>query len=158
VAVDARRFKEIMAQLATAVTVVTVMDRQGRPMGMTASAVCSLSLEPPMLLVCVDRAAGIHDALVRSPFFAVNVLAREQEQLAVRFARRDLDHFDGIDWDVGPAGLAVLRGSLAQLECRRAEVFPAGDHAIVTGVVEWAQTRDRAPLCYFRARYTGLGA
>lgn len=157
-AVDAQRFRDTMAQLATGVTVVTLRDEQGRPMGMTASAVCSLSLEPPMLLVCVDRNAEIHGAIVRTPFFGVNVLALEQEQLAVRFARREPDRFDGTDWDVGPAGLPVLPGALAQLECRRADVFAAGDHAIVTGVVEWATTRGGEPLCYFRSRYTGLKA
>lgn len=144
-----------MARLSAAVAVLTV--RNGpRVLGMTVSAVTSLSLDPPMILVCVDRAAALHDPLVSADRFGINVLAAHQRDVAERFAHPDRHHWDDADAPVSPAGLPLVAGALAQVDCRRAEVFPGGDHSIVTGVVEWARTSDDAPLCYFRSTYAGL--
>jgi flavin reductase (DIM6/NTAB) family NADH-FMN oxidoreductase RutF len=152
---DASRFRHAIGLLPTGVTVVTA--RLGADViGMTASAVTSLSLDPPMLLVCVGHAAEIHEAIVGAPIFGVAMLAVGQEEVAERFATRGRQRFAPDEGHPGPAGLPLIDGALAHLECRRAEVFRGGDHSIVTGVVEWAQTRDGAPLCYFRSAYRTL--
>lgn len=144
-----------MGLFPTGVTVVTA--RHGAEvLGMTASSVASLSLAPPMLLVCVGHSAEIHSALVAAPIFGVQVLAAGQEELALRFATRERQHFAAGEGRPGPAGLPLIDGALAHLECRRGEVFSAGDHTIVTGVVEWVETREGAPLCYFRSTYRSL--
>lgn len=154
--IDAKRFRQTLGSFATGVTVVAARDAAGVLAGMTASAVASLSLEPPMLLVCVGREAEIHDALKAAPLFGVTVLAEGQDDLAMRFATKGTQHFDGLDVGVTPGGLPRLAGAIAHLECRRDAVFAAGDHTVVTGVVEWADVTEGRPLCYFRSRFTGL--
>ncbi len=152
---DPGAFRDAMSRLATAVTVVSLRDETGAALGMTASAVCSLSLEPPMILACIDRSALMHDRLMRAPAFGISVLAEGQAAVAERFADRLRQPMGDAD-AASPAGLPLVAGALAHLECRRAEVFVAGDHAIVTGVVEWAALHEGAPLTYFRSRYGGL--
>lgn len=153
---DADRFRLAMGHLVTGVSVVAARGADGRVLGMTASAVASLSLEPPMLLVCVDRSAEIHDTLVGAPLFGLNILAAGQRELALRFATRGEQHFDGLDVGISPGGLPRIPGALAHFECRRGPVYDGGDHSIVTGTVEWAATDDGAPLCYFRSGYPEL--
>jgi flavin reductase (DIM6/NTAB) family NADH-FMN oxidoreductase RutF len=152
-AVPAAAFRDAMGRLASGVTVVTARDEAGAWWGMTASAVCSLSLAPPMVLACIDQAAAMHDLLVRSEAFGVSVLAADQRALAVRFADRARHRIlvdEALD---GPLGLPRLRGALVQLACRRDAVHPGGDHSIVTGLVESAQTAAGAPLLYYRGQY-----
>ena len=153
---DPKRFRETMGHLVTGVSVVSARDAEGIVVGMTASSVASLSLEPPMILVCVGLEAEIHDTIVRAPLFGVSVLAEGQEDLALRFATKGRQRFDGVDGGAMPDGLPRVPGAIAHLECRRGEVFRSGDHSIVTGTVEWAATADGQPLCYFRTAYRGL--
>ena len=155
--IDSQLFRAAMGRLATGVTVLAARDAAGGFIGMTASAVTSLSLDPPMLLACVGRAAAAHDALTQGDRFSVNVLATEQQDLSQRFATRDLQRFDGIAYDVTPSGLPWLRGALACLECRRDAVHGAGDHVIVTGVIEWARAGGGDPLLYFLGGYRRIG-
>lgn len=154
--IDAGLFRDTMGRLVSGVTVVAARTPAGALIGLTASAVTSLSLEPPMLLVCVDRRAEIHDALASAPIFGLNVLAAAQEELARRFATRGQQHFDDLETGTSPTGLPSLPGAVACLDCRRGEVFQGGDHSIVTGTVEWAVTDSGAPLCYFRGDYMEL--
>jgi flavin reductase (DIM6/NTAB) family NADH-FMN oxidoreductase RutF len=147
------QFRLTMGQLATGVTVVTVRDGAGLAHGMTASSVASLSLAPPMLLVCIDRDAAIHGMIVGAPEFGITILSADQEEVARRFADRDRHAFADGEWATSPAGLPLLAGGLAHLDCRRSAVYDGGDHSIVTGTVEWAEVREAAPLCYFRSRY-----
>lgn len=153
---DPQRFRQTMGSFPTGVAIVAAHDARGVLRGMTASSVASLSLEPPMLLVCVGHDADLHDALVAAPLFAISVLAEGQEDLAVRFATRGRQHFGDLAIGATPGGLPRINGAIAHVECRRDAVFAAGDHSIVTGVVEWAETDAGAPLCYFRSRYAQL--
>jgi flavin reductase (DIM6/NTAB) family NADH-FMN oxidoreductase RutF len=153
---DETQFRHTMSQLVTGVSVVALKTDSGLALGMTAGSVTSLSLEPPMLLVCVDHAAEIHDQLVRAPRFAISVLAADQRDLAVRFATRGEQSFQGVDVGLSPNGLPVIRGAIARLECRLGAVYAGGDHSIVTGVVEWADTSPGNPLCHFRSGYAEL--
>jgi flavin reductase (DIM6/NTAB) family NADH-FMN oxidoreductase RutF len=156
--IDNQLFRAAMGRLVTGVTVLAARDPDGTLIGMTASAVTSLSLDPPMLLVCVGHAAAAHPALTRGDRFSVNVLGTEQQELSRRFATRDLQRFEGIACDVTPSGLPWLRGALACLECRRDAVHEGGDHSIVTGVIEWAKVGGGDPLLYYLGGYRRIGA
>ena len=153
---DAARFRHTMSQFVTGVAVVTARGRDGRALGMTASSVTSLSLDPPMLLVCVGRDAEIHDVLLEAERFAVNILRAGQADLARRFAARERQHLDEPEAVVSPSGVPMLATALARIECRRRDNFSAGDHTIVTGTLEWSDTSEGRPLCYFRGGYGEL--
>lgn len=153
---DASEFRRAMGQLVTGVTVVTTRDPAGRPLGMTASAVASLSLRPPMVLVCVDRQAEIHRPLLAARHFGINVLAAGQVELARDFALKEAKSWDGLGMTDSPQGVPRLPGVLAFLECRREDVHQGGDHSIVTGTVQWGTTGPGNPLCYFGGTYAEL--
>lgn len=152
--VESSLFRRAMARLPTGVTVLVAEDSGGGFIGMTASAVTSLSLEPPMVLACVGHAAAAHPALVRCAAFGVHVLAADQEDVSRRFADRATQRFDARGMETTPSGLPRLPGALASLEVRRGAVHEAGDHSIVTGVVEWAWARDGEPLLYLLGGYS----
>lgn len=138
-------------------TVLTVTGPDGRPHGMTASSLTSVSLEPPLVLVCVDHAARMHPILIHAERFIVNVLAADQEELSRRFADPHDDRFDGIGHRTTSDGLVYLDGTLAHIECRREMLYEAGDHTIVVGRVISGRAREGHPLVYFRGGYAGLG-
>ena len=154
---DAARFRHTMGHLATGVTVVTVRTPEGG-VGMTASAVSSLSLEPPLLLVCVGHDAAIHDALLDAGRFGISILAADQEALARRFADRARQRLDAAELALSPGGVPVLGGALARIECRLHGQFEAGDHTVVTGLLEWSEVGAGRPLCYYRGGFGELGA
>ena len=153
---DAAQFRQTMGQLVTGVSVVTVRTAEGG-LGMTASAVVSLSLIPPLLLVCVGNEAAIHDALLKSERFGVNVLAAQQDGLARRFADRERQQLAEAELELSPGGVPILGGALARIECQHRGHFSAGDHSIVTGTLEWSDIGEGWPLCYFRGAYAELG-
>ena len=155
--VDRDNFRAVLGRFATGVTVVTTRDRTGTDLGMTVSAFSSVSLIPPLVMVCVDRTASMHDAIVHADHFGISVLGTEQEELARRFAHTDAsDRFDGIGYERGQTGVALFAGTVAQLECRRTGAHAAGDHTIVVGEVIAAQTFDARPLLYYRGGYALL--
>jgi flavin reductase (DIM6/NTAB) family NADH-FMN oxidoreductase RutF len=152
---DVQTFRDVIGRFATGVTVITSRHADV-DYGMTASAVSSLSLQPPMLLVCINRASPTGDAVRRSGAFVVNVLAEDQADLAHRFAIRSPDKFSGVD--VAPTGLGPvsIAGALAHIECRVVEGVDAGTHTIFIGRVSRAEGREGAPLAYFRGQYGQL--
>ena len=149
-------FRTALRCFAAGVTVVTTRDREGRPSGMTASAFTSVSLDPPLVLVCVDHTATAHPCFRAHGWFAVNVLRREQEALSRRFAESGGDKFDGVPYHEGSTGLPLLDGALATLECRVVEAHEAGDHTIFVGAVEAASVTGGRPLVYFHGGYHGV--
>jgi flavin reductase (DIM6/NTAB) family NADH-FMN oxidoreductase RutF len=124
---------------------------------MTANSLASVSLHPPLLSVCVDREADMHDAILNVREFVVNVLSGHQEALARRFADEHEDRFDGIGYHMSPEGLILLDGALAHIECQREAQYPAGDHTVVVGRVIGGSTADGRPLLYYRGGYAALG-
>jgi flavin reductase (DIM6/NTAB) family NADH-FMN oxidoreductase RutF len=154
--VDANAFRSALGRFASGVTVVTTCDAGGSDHGMTASAFCSVSLDPPLILVCVEKIANMHDPITSCTHFAVNVLAHDQEQLARRFAETEGDRFDGIGFTRGAHGTPILDDGLAALECRRTATYDGGDHTIIVGEVESAVWRDDRPLLYYRGGYAGI--
>lgn len=153
--IDSSRFREIIGHFMSGVAVITT-HHDGRDHGMTASAVSSLSLEPPMLTVCLHRDAPTQEAVVRSRAFAVNILREGDDRLARRFATPHPDKFAEVTVDYGPLGQPRLTGALAALECDVAETIVGGTHRVFLGRVRTAQVSGGAPLAYYRGRFGRL--
>lgn len=152
--IDEADFRRIMGHFATGVAVVATRDADGALRGLTANAVASVSLEPPLVLACVDRGAESHDAIAASGRFSVNVLAAGQEALARRFAEWPAGlKFDGIGHRTAATGAPVLEDALAWVDCRLWAAYPGGDHTIFVGEVAAGGARDASPLLYFRGGY-----
>jgi flavin reductase (DIM6/NTAB) family NADH-FMN oxidoreductase RutF len=149
-------FRAALGRFATGITVITSQDASGADIGMTVSAFSSLSLTPPLILVCIAHTASMHDALLSADAFAVNLLSSEQEAIARRFADSDAKRFDGIGYRRGAHQVALLDDALAHLECRRVAQHEAGDHTIVIGEVEGAEVADVKPLLYYRGGFAQL--
>jgi flavin reductase (DIM6/NTAB) family NADH-FMN oxidoreductase RutF len=157
--VTAAELRLAMGHFATGVTVVTSVAADGRPVGTTANAVSSLSLDPPLLLVCFDRSSQTLEAVGAHGAFAVNVLAAPQQELSANFARRGLAAaWDGVRHRPGLTRSPRLHDVLATLECTVEQRFPGGDHEIVIGRVLAAETGDTEspPLLFWRGRYASL--
>jgi flavin reductase (DIM6/NTAB) family NADH-FMN oxidoreductase RutF len=153
---SSEKFREVIGHFASGVTVVTALD-DGRAFGTTASAVCSLSLEPPMLLVCMNRASATGGAIERCGHFSVNILGEGQADVAARFARAGGD-FAGLAVDAGPRGEPILSEALATIGCRVVERARGGTHTVFIGEADRAEARSGgAPLAYFRGRFNRLG-
>ena len=155
--IDPAQFRQLLGRFATGVTILTVVTPEGRPIGMTANSLSSVSLHPPLISVCVDRDADMHDIIIKADEFVVNVLSSQQETLARRFADKQVDRFDGIGYHLSPDGLVLLDAALAHIECHRHTQFQAGDHTIVVGKVVGGETGDGRPLLYYRGGYAALG-
>jgi len=153
---DRNELRKVMGHFATGVTVVTTHDGAGRCYGLTANAVCSVSLDPPLVLVCVDKRAESHPAFGLSQAFVVNILADEQEQMSRHFAVSGGDKFVDLPCRNGGTGAPILEGALAHVECRVVATHDAGDHTIYIGEVESADSRDGHPLLFFRGKYHQL--
>jgi flavin reductase (DIM6/NTAB) family NADH-FMN oxidoreductase RutF len=155
--IDPDSYRSVLGRFASGITVVTTRDGEGRDVGMTVSAFCSVSLEPPLIQVCVDHTASMYGALAQSTQFAVNILAAEQEALSRRFATAESTRrFDGIGYRRGESGAVLLEDALAHLECRVVQQIEAGDHTMFVGEVEVAAARDARPLLYYRGGYAQL--
>lgn len=135
---------------------VTAVDRRGRDVGMTVSALASVSLEPPLILICIDHEASIYNTLSKATHFIANILSEGQEALARRFAERDTNRFDGIGYERGQNGAAVLLETLGYLECEVVARHEAGDHDVIVGEVEVAISNEGKPLLYYRGGYAQL--
>jgi flavin reductase (DIM6/NTAB) family NADH-FMN oxidoreductase RutF len=157
--VAAAEFRHAMGHFATGVTIVTSVGPDGEPVGTTANAVTSLSLDPPLILVCFDRASVTLEAIITHGAFAVNVLGDRQEHLSANFARRGLAAaWDGVRHRRGRTGSPRLDDVLASLECTVEHRISGGDHEIVIGRVTDVETSPAggAPLLFWRGRYASL--
>lgn len=150
-------FREVFGALPTGVTIVTSSDTFGLPVGMTVSAVTALSLDPPQLLVCLQRGKYTLDAIRDSGRFAVNFLSEDQSLLSSRFASNRFDKFSGLDWTPGyHTGAPCLAGVLAIAECSVSEVIVSGDHEIVIGTMVAGRSREGTALVYWNRGYHRL--
>jgi len=150
-------FKQALASWASGVTIVTA--RYGSDVqGMTVSAFSSVSLEPPLVLVCAECSTITHSLIERAGSFSVSILARDQHALSNRFASKQHEHerFNGLVCADGSTGCPRIPGAIAWLDCRVAQTVRAGDHMVYIGEVDTAELRERAPLVYFRGRYATL--
>ena len=156
IGIGADEFRSALSRFPSGVTVVTTRDREGVFHGITVSSFASLSLEPPLILVCIEKTTGSHYALQESEFFVVNVLAEGQENLSNRFASQISDRFDGVDFRLGLGDVPVLENVLATLECRLAYAHEGGDHTIFVGLVEKSEVKSEKPLVYWHGDYRKL--
>ena len=151
---DADAFRSVMGRFATGVTVVTAEGPDG-PVGMTANAVCSLSLDPLLLLVCFDRSARTLPIVRETERFGVNVLGEDGQELARRFASKHEGKFDEVLHEVLD-GVPVLGGAIAWVACDLQELLPGGDHVIGIGAVTAAAEREGDPLLWYRSGFGKL--
>src|SRR3954449_12387486 len=148
-------FREVISHFASGVTVITALDEE-RAYGTTASAVASLSLEPPMLLVCMNKQSETGRAVAASQCFGVNILGADQVDLAERFAQKGGDKFAGVPVTEGKWGEPLFEEALATLECRVAEETTGGTHYVFLAEVESGAARGGTPLAYFRGEFGRL--
>jgi flavin reductase (DIM6/NTAB) family NADH-FMN oxidoreductase RutF len=149
--------RDALGSFATGVTVVTCLTPDGSPAGLTVNSFTSVSLDPPLLLVCLAKPAASAVALIEATQFAVNVLQTGQQPASIRFATRDEDRFGTTPWACGEAGAPILKDSLGVFECERHAVYDGGDHHILVGQVTKASfDTSLDPLLYFRGSYRRL--
>jgi flavin reductase (DIM6/NTAB) family NADH-FMN oxidoreductase RutF len=153
---DQSLFRQVMGHFASGVTVVTT-NHEGHLSGLTVSSFTSLSLEPPLILVCIDHTAASHATIAAAGRFAVNILSEGQEYLSRRFATRDSEKFLADTYTLSSHGLPLLNGALAHIECSLHSSLPGGDHTIYVGEVVAADVNIARPLVYFRSGYYQLG-
>ncbi len=148
-------FRRALGQFASGVTVVTTRTTEGRPLGLTVSAFCSVSLTPPLVLVSIDRRSEAHTGLAESGIYSVSVLAEDQADVSRRFATAGSKKFEGCDLR-GHNGALLIPGALAHVECRVQAVHPAGDHVLYLGLVERLEAWPGRPLLYHASGYHQL--
>jgi len=154
---DPRTLRDALGCFATGVTVVTCLKPDGTPAGLTVNSFTSVSLSPPLLLVCLDKSANSAPALIAASHFAVNVLQTGQQPASIRFSTRDEDRFGATAWACGEAGAPILGESLGVFECERHAVHDGGDHHMLIGqVIKASFDASLDPLLYFRGRYRRL--
>ena len=143
--------REVMSSFPTGVTIVAACDPQGAPYGLTVNSFTSVSLDPPLVLICIGHGSSCHDRLSASSSFSVNILSASQAELARRFSRELSDgRFEEVSWSPGELGDPIVEGAVASLECSVHEVLAAGDHSILLGRVERATRSDRPALLFHR--------
>jgi flavin reductase (DIM6/NTAB) family NADH-FMN oxidoreductase RutF len=154
---SAADFKAVMRHFPTGVTVVTSV-REGEPRGLTVSAFASVSADPPLVLICINREARSYLYISTSKIFCVNLLAGDQRSLAERFAGKIRERqFEGVEYDIDVTGAAVLRGTVAHLDCEVVEEHHAGSHSIFIGRVISARSRPGSPLGYYNGEFHDFG-
>lgn len=153
--IDQRALRSGFGEFMTGITIITTLDADRQPKGLTANSFSSLSLDPPLLMFALGKESSTFDAFMAGNGFVVHVLGGDQLDLSARFAAKGIAKFDGIDWAPGFDDLPVIRGALATFECRQEVVHEGGDHLIMVGSVErfTVGERDRDALGYFRGRY-----
>jgi flavin reductase (DIM6/NTAB) family NADH-FMN oxidoreductase RutF len=150
-------FRKVLSHFGSGVTIVTTCDADKRPTGLTCSSFASVSLDPPLILVCVDHKAQSFSALRESSRFAVNILSSGQEAVSRRFATSKVtDKFEGVTHTISDLGLPLLAEALAHLECTTVNRHVEGDHTIFVGRVERMFVPGGEPLLYFKGRYERL--
>ena len=154
--VDARRFCQACGRFPTGVAIATVLDAGGEPHGLTVNSFTSVSLRPPMVLICIDHGAAVLPHFRQCKHFGVNVLNEYQREVSEHFARRGRDRFTGVEWHAGQTGVPLLRRGLAFIECELQHRVPAGDHDVFIGAVLYTKIEEGRPLIYFASEYRRL--
>ncbi|MBK5260089.1 MAG: flavin reductase [Thermoanaerobaculia bacterium] len=150
--IDDAGFKLAMSQFASGVTVVTT-ELEGKQYGLTVASFASLSLHPPLVMVCIEKSVKSHDAIATARKFGVSILAQSQAEFSNRFASRSDDKFTGIAVRSGELGVPLIEGAICTIECKLNGELPGGDHTIFVGEVVDIQTAEGEPLVYFRSGY-----
>jgi flavin reductase (DIM6/NTAB) family NADH-FMN oxidoreductase RutF len=153
--IDEAAFKLAMSHFASGVTIVTT-EREGTPYGMTVASFASLSLRPPLVIVCVEKSVKTHDAIAAAGKFGVSMLAAAQGDLSNHFASKLEDKFEGVEVRRGELGVPLIPNAICTLECRVTGALPGGDHTIYVGEVVSVGTAEGTPLVYYRSGYRAI--
>jgi len=153
---DVRELRKILGCFATGVAIVTTIDEDDNPRGLTVNSFTSVSLDPPLVLFCVAKGAPMCRVLLQAPTFAINILAKPQQDLSTRFATPIADKFAGLAWNPGQTGSPVFPDILAHLDCRRHGLVEAGDHVVLLGEVVDCARHTNEPLIFNQGGYAAL--
>jgi flavin reductase (DIM6/NTAB) family NADH-FMN oxidoreductase RutF len=159
--IDRNELRRVMGHFATGVAVITTRSASGEFYGLTVNALSSLSLTPPLLLICIDKKSESYPCFDESKVFNVNILNTDQEDISRRFASNSISgpkKFEGTSYRIGANGVPILTGALAYLECRVTAAFDGGDHTIYVGEIEQADAVEGEPLLFFRGGYRAIGS
>jgi flavin reductase (DIM6/NTAB) family NADH-FMN oxidoreductase RutF len=154
--VSSEEFRRACGRFPTGVTIATVLDADGQPHGLTVSSFTSVSLDPPLISICLGHAVSLIDTFRAASLFGINILAEDQHLLSERFARKGHDRFQDVSWSPGESGVPLIDGVLAAIECQVEQRIPAGDHDIFVGRMVATRVRDGAPLLHFSGAYRRL--
>ena len=152
-----KKFRQALGTFATGVTVATTIDEQGNPRGFTANSFSSVSLDPPLILICLASDAAGCPVFTNSQLFCVNVLAEDQQHISALFASPSDDRFEQVDWRPCNGGSPIIKGAISWFGCERHDVIDAGDHVILVGKVVEYETSSRSPLIYCSGSYVEFG-
>ena len=152
-AIDPALFRQLMGRFVTGVTVVTVGSPGGKLSGITVNSLSSVSLDPPLVSICIDRGADMHATLPGAKGFVINILRSDQESVSRRFADGRSDRFDGVGYGLSNDGHPILDGVLAHLECTVHASIEAGDHSVFLGRVVGGTSGEGPPLLFYRGGY-----
>jgi len=156
--INTREFRNAHGCFATGITVITAIDDEGAPVGLTANSFTSLSLDPPLVLFCVDRSIKSFQAFHSNRHFVVNILRDDQEHLSRQFAKSGAAKWSGVEFATWETGCPIIKGCIANFECEVESMFEGGDHVIIVGKVNRMEfdPGDCRPLLYYRGRYSGV--
>lgn len=150
-------FKAAMSLFPSGVVIATTINEDGQKCGFTASAFSSLSLDPPLILVCLADSADCYNSFMKNDKFAVNVIGHQQHDLAFKFATKGIDKFDGNEFIIGDSGLPIIPDCIFSLECNIKHTYPGGDHKILVGQVEHAIINSGDPSIWYQGSFRALG-
>ncbi|MEV0184739.1 flavin reductase family protein [Streptomyces sp. NPDC050625] len=152
--IDQHQFRTTMGRFASGLTVVAALDESGRPAGLACQSFSSLSLDPPLILVCIGKGSTSWGQIEPTGRFGVSILAEEQKDVCAALGRRDPDKFDAVPWHTSEHGAVHIDGALATIDCRISTIHEAGDHVVVIGeVIDLAVRREGAPLLFYCGSY-----
>jgi flavin reductase (DIM6/NTAB) family NADH-FMN oxidoreductase RutF len=153
---EARKFRHALGAFPTGVTVVTTIDNDGQPIGFTANSFSSVSIDPKLILICIDKASINLEAFIESAYFAVNILSEKQQQMSTTFASPVDDRFSHVDWQTKTTGCPIISDAVAWFDCTKDKCVDAGDHYILLGKVVEFDSTIMTPLVFLRGNYVNL--
>ncbi|MBX7170326.1 MAG: flavin reductase family protein [Pyrinomonadaceae bacterium] len=151
--ITSEEFRASLGRFASGVTVITTKDSNAHLHGLTVSAFCSVSMNPPLILICIQKTTGSHHAFEQAKCFVVNILEESQQDVSNHFASHLDDKFTGQNYHLSEHGLPILDNCLVNLECNLKNSYDGGDHTIFVGEIENAKFSDGKPLTYFHGKY-----
>ena len=154
--VSGEEFRRACGRFATGITVATVMDPDGVPHGLTVNSFSAVSLDPPLVSICLGHAVSLIDLFRGGKFFGINILGENQQALSDHFARKGHDRFQGVSWTPGQTGAPLIYDAIAAIECQLEQLVPAGDHDIFIGRMVATRVSESGPLLYFASAYRKL--
>jgi flavin reductase (DIM6/NTAB) family NADH-FMN oxidoreductase RutF len=153
---DVNHFRRACAQFCTGIAIASAVDSHGQPHGMTINSFTSVSIDPPLVLICVDRTSNLLPIFEEYGRYGLSFLGAGHREISSRFAQRGQDRFEGVRWLAGSTGVPLIPGALAHLECRITKRVAAGDHAILIAEAVSADIHTGSPLLYFESGYRKL--